>query len=145
MRKFCYLKLTALTKGVQVYLYFRRIFKPHIASQGGLLPSVALDIPEIHCSTVQLLVGVDQQSQAKLPAGSPVQLVPVGVDVQLVADLTLQDRLLEGRAHGLAELRDSSAQDGEVVTELTEGDEGGERGVGDVGRMGDLSGHCLLI
>ena len=89
MRKLCYCKLTAPTKCVQMYLYFRRIFKLHIASQGGLPLSVTLDIPEIHCSTVQLLVGVDQQSQAKLPAGSPVQSGPVGVDIQLVADLTL--------------------------------------------------------
>ena len=128
-----------------MYLYFRRIFKADQATQGGPPVGVGVDIPEINAPTVQLLTGIDQQPQSKLPAGRPVQAVPEGVDVELVADLALQHRLLEHRADGLPQLGDTSAQHGQVGPELTERDEGGEGGVAQVGRVGRLSRHPLVI
>ena len=55
---------------------------------------------------------------------------------------------LEGGADWLAEVRSSPAQDGQVVSELTEGDEGGERQLAglcqDVGRVGHLARHSHI-
>ena len=55
---------------------------------------------------------------------------------------------LEGGADWLAEVRRGPTQDGQVVSELTEGDEGGERQLAglcqDVGRVGHLARHSHI-
>ena len=111
---------------------------------------MCVDVPEIHLSPVQLCVSIEEQSQSKLHAVSPLQLWPESVEIQTVADLTLQHGLTEGGADWLPELRGCPAQGGQRVSELTEGDEGGggERGLAglgeDVRRVVHLSRHPLV-
>ena len=111
---------------------------------------MCVDVPEIHLSPVQLCVSIEQQSQSKLHAVSPLQPWPESVQIQTVADLTLQHPLTEGGADRMPELRGGLAQDGQRVSELTEWDEGGggEGGLAGLGeyvrRVVHLSRHSLI-